>query len=65
MSLQIYLSALDTESERHRFAGIYEKHKRLLTRAARRIARNEEMAEDAVHNAFFDGHQLSPFAVTS
>ncbi|MDR3277221.1 MAG: sigma-70 family RNA polymerase sigma factor [Oscillospiraceae bacterium] len=48
----IYLSALDTEPERQKFAELYEAHKRALFWKAMQVTHNQEMAEDAVHNAF-------------
>jgi RNA polymerase sigma-70 factor (ECF subfamily) len=50
--LMIYLAALDTEPERQKFAELYEAHKRALLWNAMQITRQQEMAEDAVHNAF-------------
>ena len=50
--LTIYLSMLDTEQERKKIVDIYENHKYALFHYAMKIMRNQDMAEDAVHNAF-------------
>ncbi len=50
--LTIYLSMLDTEQERKKMTDIYEEHKYALFNYAMTIIRNQDMAEDAVHNAF-------------
>jgi len=50
--LAIYLSMLDTEQERKKMTDLYEEHKYALLHYAMKIMRNQDMAEDAVHNAF-------------
>ena len=50
--LTIYLSMLDTEQERKKMTDIYEEYKYALLHYAMKIMRNQDMAEDAVHNAF-------------
>ena len=50
--LTVYLSMLDTEQERKKMTDLYEEHKYALLHYAMKIIRNQEMAEDAVHNAF-------------
>ena len=50
--LSIYLAALDTEAEQIKMIEIYEKYKPVMLRYAFSIAKNKEIAEDAVHNAF-------------
>ena len=50
--LTVYLSMLDTEQERKKMTDLYEEHKYTLLHYAMKIIRNQEMAEDAVHNAF-------------
>lgn len=50
--LTIYLSMLDTEQERKKMTDIYEEHKYALLHYAMTIIRNQDLAEDAVHNAF-------------
>ena len=50
--LFIYLSSLDTDEEKVKLSEIYETHKFTMLRYALSITKNNEMAEDAVHNAF-------------
>ena len=50
--LTIYLSMLDTEQERKKMTDLYEEHKYALLHYAMTIIRNQDMAEDAVHNTF-------------
>ncbi|MDR2157264.1 MAG: RNA polymerase sigma factor [Clostridiales Family XIII bacterium] len=50
--LAIYLAALETDEEQDAFARLYEKRRYHCFRAALRITRSEELAEDAVHEAF-------------
>ncbi|WP_312810198.1 RNA polymerase sigma factor [Sedimentibacter sp.] len=50
--LTIYLSMLDTEQERKKMTDLYEEHKYALLHYAMKIMRDQDMAEDAVHNAF-------------
>jgi RNA polymerase sigma-70 factor (ECF subfamily) len=50
--LAFYISALDSEEERDKFAYLYERNYRLLMKVARKILRSEELAEDAVHDTF-------------
>ena len=50
--MTIYLSMLDTEQERKKMTDIYEEHKYALLNYAMTIIRNQDMAEEAVHNAF-------------
>ncbi|HBC96921.1 MAG TPA: RNA polymerase subunit sigma-24, partial [Clostridium sp.] len=50
--LTIYLSMLDTEQERQKMTDLYEEHKYALLNYVMTIIRNQDMAEDAVHNAF-------------
>ena len=46
------MSTLETEPERKRIAEIYEEHSHALLMYALKILKNQQMAEDAVHNAF-------------
>lgn len=46
------MSMLETEHERNRMTEIYEEHRHALLLYALKILKNQEMAEDAVHNAF-------------
>jgi RNA polymerase sigma-70 factor (ECF subfamily) len=50
--LSIYLAALDTEEERDKFEYYYDKHWKNLVHMAMRITNSQDLAEDAVHNAF-------------
>ena len=43
---------LDTEQERKKMTDLYEEHKYALLHYAMTIIRNQDMAEDAVHNSF-------------
>ena len=52
MLLSIYISMLDKEQERQKMTDLYEEHKYALLNYAMTILRNQDMAEDAVHNAF-------------
>lgn len=48
----IYLSMLETASDREIFQKLYEENKQLLYNIANNIVHNEEDAEDALHNCF-------------
>ena len=50
--LLFYLSALETQEERDIMSEVYEKHRHAMVRFALSITKNNESAEDAVHNAF-------------
>ena len=50
--LYIYISMLDTEQEKKQMEQIYEKYKNEFFIYAMKILRNEDLAYDAVHNAF-------------
>lgn len=50
--LFICLAALETDSDRQRFACIYEAYHARMERTAMRILRSQSDAEDAVQNAF-------------
>lgn len=51
--LAIYISMLETEQERKKMTEIYEEHKHaLLFYALKVTGYKQQMAEDAVHNAF-------------
>lgn len=43
---------LDTEQEQKKMTDLYEEHKYALLMYANKIMGNQDMAEDAVHNAF-------------
>lgn len=48
----IYLQMIDDPRDRSKFEQLYTKYKDLMYYTANRILRNEQDAEDAVHNAF-------------
>lgn len=50
--LLILLASLETEEERKALTDIYNEHKYALLAAAYKLCGNQQMAEDAVHNAF-------------
>jgi RNA polymerase sigma-70 factor (ECF subfamily) len=50
--LLIYLAALDTEEARGKFEYYYDRHWKNLVHMAMGITRSQDLAEDAVHNAF-------------
>lgn len=51
--LTFYICMLETEQEQNKMVEIYEEHRRaLLSYALKILNYNQEMAEDAVHNAF-------------
>ena len=52
--LLFYLSMLETEQEQKRFEDVYDGHKHTFLKAALRITRDEQDAEDAVHDAFMN-----------
>ena len=48
--LAFYLAALDTDLEQVKMTEIYHEHRHVMLRYARKIVKNDAMAEDAVHN---------------
>ena len=50
--LTFYLSLLDTEEEKSKFAQLYEQYGKLMFRVAVDKLHDHYLAEDAVHNAF-------------
>ncbi len=48
----MYVSMLETESDREVFRRLYEKNKQKLYYAAWKIVKNDDNAEDAVHTCF-------------
>jgi len=48
----MYLASFDSEADRTRMTEIYEDHKSVMLRYALSIVGSQEVAEDAVHNAF-------------
>ena len=47
-----YLSLLDTTEHRNQFEAIYSTYRNLMYYIAKRILKDDSLAEDAVHNAF-------------
>jgi RNA polymerase sigma-70 factor (ECF subfamily) len=43
---------LETENEKDKMAEIYEEHRHAMLMYALKILKNQDLAEDAVHNAF-------------
>ncbi len=50
--LSTFLMMLDTDDERSRFMKLYHQYRKLMHYEARRILRDEHLAEDAVQEAF-------------
>lgn len=50
--IQLYLQLLDTEKEKADFELLYERYRRLMHWVAKGILHDDELAEDAVHEAF-------------
>ena len=50
--LSFYLSVLETDDDRRRFAQLYEQHHRKIEQTAMRILKDQQDAEDAVQNTF-------------
>lgn len=50
--LPFYLSLIDTEEEKSKFEKIYYDYRALMKYIAFDILKDEQLAEDAVHNAF-------------
>lgn len=48
----IYLEMIESEQDRSKFERLHEKYKRLMFHVANQVLRNEQDAEDAVHEAF-------------
>lgn len=51
--LTFYLSLVDTEEEKSKFEKIYYKYRNLMYYCAREILKDDQLAEDAVQEAFF------------
>ncbi len=47
-----YLSLLDTEEEKSKFEQLYYQYRKLMYLCAWEVLRDEQLAEDAVHEAF-------------
>lgn len=50
--LMMYLSAIESPEEKIKFEELYCKYRGFMLKAAKRVLRGEQDAEDAVHNAF-------------
>lgn len=50
--LMVYLSAIEGPEEKIKFEELYYKYRGFMLKAASRVLRGEQDAEDAVHNAF-------------
>jgi len=50
--LLFYFAILETEEDRAKMSDVYETHKSAMLRYALKITNNNEIAEDAVHDAF-------------
>lgn len=48
----IYLNLIETEEDKRKFERIYHSYKQTMFYATNRILKNQDSAEDAVHNAF-------------
>lgn len=49
--LLIYLSAIELESDKAKFAQIYEHYRYTMLHTAMKVLKDQDLAEDAVHNA--------------
>ena len=49
--LPLYLSMIDTDEDRAKFAALYERYSRLMLYIARQILYDEQLSEDAVQEA--------------
>lgn len=52
MMLFYYLSLLDTAEDKNQFEQIYTTYRNLMYYIAKKILKDDSLAEDAVHNAF-------------
>lgn len=52
--LYVYLNMLETEEERSKFTKLYHKYAKLMKYVAMQKLGDEQLAEDAVHNAFLN-----------
>ena len=50
--LMMYLSAIESPEEKIKFEELYYKYRGFMLKAAKRVLKGEQDAEDAVHNAF-------------
>ena len=73
--LDACLALLDTDEEKQRFTAIYNENKRLVHYIARRVLKDEQLAEDVTQDVFLrlaenftklsqkDGHTLRAWCV--
>lgn len=52
--LSFYLTVLDTEEDRSKFTQLYHRYAKLMKYVAMQKLGDEQLAEDAVHNAFLN-----------
>ena len=52
--LGLYLAMLDTPEEKSKFELLYKEYRSTMFNLAKRILKDNYLAEDAVHNAFFE-----------
>lgn len=52
MTVLVFLQAMESPSDRARFESLYLAYRGLMFQVANRILRNDQDAEDAVHQAF-------------
>lgn len=52
--LGIYLAMLDTPEEKSKFEVLYKEYRSTMYNHAYGILKDKHLAEDAVHNAFFE-----------
>ena len=50
--LTLFLALMDEQSDREKFTQLYNLHKQKMWYAARKILNDDQLAEDAVHDAF-------------
>lgn len=55
--LQFYLSIVETEEDRQFVEYIYTEYKQLMFSTAMSVLHNSALAEDAVHETFFESDE--------
>ena len=50
--IALYLSLIDTPSDKTKFILLYEKYRRLMHYTAKEILKSDKLAEEAVQEAF-------------
>lgn len=64
--ISLYLSLLDSQEEQNKFEKLYLEHRSLMFSVARNILQDDELAEDAVHQAFIkiieNFHKINDFS---